>query len=303
MRREIWEHRGLLIGLTILASLVAIGFIVVMFHSHIDGAIMLYTAASVAEREAFAGMVLHQNFAPRITLLVALGMMVFFYRSSALHDDRRNGSLLFWRSLPISDAKVVWSKVAIVLIVAPLIIAIYAVAITALSMLIGSLLIAFHGVNGFSALFGFGKIYGALFNLLTLWPAFVLTVLPTFGWMFFISALVRNRPMIWIINAPIFLTLPHVLIAGVFKGGSKLAWLQDDFATRLIMGVLPGSWVKFRPSLSVDTSAAATFGGSLHELVSQGWKILAYGDYWIAAAIGIALIFVAIRLRRWRVDA
>src|SRR3546814_20822192 len=44
-------------------------------------------------------------------LVVVLGFVVFFYCLGALYDDRRDRSILFWKSLPVSDASTVLSKV------------------------------------------------------------------------------------------------------------------------------------------------------------------------------------------------
>ena len=50
---------------------------------------------------------------------IVLGVVVFFFCLGALFDDRKDRSVLFWKSLPISDQATVLSKVAMALVVAP----------------------------------------------------------------------------------------------------------------------------------------------------------------------------------------
>src|SRR5688572_17920382 len=51
--------------------------------------------------------------------LMVLGFVVFFYCLGALYDERKDRSVLFWKSLPLSDRDTVLSKVASAVVVAP----------------------------------------------------------------------------------------------------------------------------------------------------------------------------------------
>ncbi|GAE49902.1 membrane protein [Xanthomonas arboricola pv. pruni str. MAFF 311562] len=52
---------------------------------------------------------------------MVLAFVVFFYSLGSLYDDRRDRSVLFWKSLPVSDVQTVLSKAAWALLLAPLI--------------------------------------------------------------------------------------------------------------------------------------------------------------------------------------
>ncbi len=85
-------------------------------------------------------------------LFLALGFLVFFYCLSALYDDRRDRSLLFWKSLPVSDAQTVLSKLAIAIVVTPLIV-VAAACLTSLALiLILSGVLALNGIYVFTEL-------------------------------------------------------------------------------------------------------------------------------------------------------
>ena len=48
-----------------------------------------------------------------------LGFVVFFYCLGSLYDERKDRSVLFWKSLPVSDRDTVLSKALSALVVAP----------------------------------------------------------------------------------------------------------------------------------------------------------------------------------------
>jgi ABC-2 type transport system permease protein len=304
VRREVWEHWGLFFGLPAAVGAVATALIVGTYYSHFEGAITLFTAASAADRAAFAGEIVISKFKYLLLLALALGMTIVFYGAGTLYDDRRDRSNLFWKSLPLSDAKMIGAKVAAALVIAPLFTALCSIAVVVLSLFLMSFIVAFQGINGLSALFGNTALYVMLFKLALLWPVFVLTTLPTLGWIFCLSALVRKLPLVWIIGAPLVIAYPLLSIYSELSETAHTHWIKDDIATRLLMGATPGSWAQLRPSLSKNLAATTTSSyQNAEQIIAQAWQIPKYGDYWLAAAIGLCLIFVAIRLRRWRVDA
>ena len=51
--------------------------------------------------------------------MIVLGFVVFFFCLGSLYDERKDRSVLFWKSLPLSDGETVLSKAASALVVAP----------------------------------------------------------------------------------------------------------------------------------------------------------------------------------------
>src|SRR3546814_5682810 len=80
-------------------------------------------------------------------LIAVLGFVVFFYCLGALYDDRRDRSILFWKSLPISDTSTVLSKVVSATVLAPIIAVITGIIVGMLQLLILAVTLSFHGVN------------------------------------------------------------------------------------------------------------------------------------------------------------
>jgi ABC-2 type transport system permease protein len=303
LRRELWEHWALLLGLPVVLAAVVTIQITVDFYFQFSNTIVLLVAAPAETRAAFTLSLITTKFAALVFMQLALGLSILFYGSSTLYDDRRDGSNFFWKSLPLSDAKMVGAKATIVLVIAPLITIVSSLIVIAVSLLVVAEIAAFSGLNAFGALFASATLYSLIAKTIALWPIFVLTTLPALGWMLAISALVKKRPLIWIVGLPIIIALPISFLKSIMERGGSVAWVVEDVATRLLMGVSPGSWVLLRPSLSADTSSATKNVPGAAQYILQGWQIPTFTDYWIAAAIGLALIFLAVRIRRWRVDA
>src|SRR6201997_3043916 len=86
--------------------------------------------AELAKPYAYAG-----------AMIILTGVIVaVFYCLEALHSERRDRSILFWKSLPVSDLTVVLSKASIPLVVLPLL-AFAIVVATVLIMLLLSRLV------------------------------------------------------------------------------------------------------------------------------------------------------------------
>src|ERR1700742_1770178 len=112
VRREIWEHRSIYIAPLIAAGLVLFGFLIRILH--LKQTMMLLAQLKEPGRQAALAV-------PFAVVAVADGItgliVAFFYCLGALYTERRARSILFWKSLPVSNATAVLSKAAIPLLV------------------------------------------------------------------------------------------------------------------------------------------------------------------------------------------
>src|SRR5207249_4125035 len=140
-----------------------------------------------------------------------------FYSLDALYGERRDRSILFWKSLPVSDLTTVLSKFTIPLIILPLLSFAIAVVTQFVMLLLSSGLSA--GTLGARMSF-FHMSLMLLYHILTvhgLWYA------PLYGWLLLVSAWAPRAPFIWAF-------LPPFVIWGlekiVFQTSHFLAMLQ-----------------------------------------------------------------------------
>src|ERR1700726_5121496 len=117
VRRELWEYRSIYIAPIVAAIVFLLGFFISMvsLRHRMHG---VWPLDSAPGRDVFA-----TRYELAAALIMGTGLIVgVFYTLDALYGERRDRSILFWKSLPVSDLTTVLSKVTIPLAVLPLII-------------------------------------------------------------------------------------------------------------------------------------------------------------------------------------
>ncbi len=265
--RELWESRSIYIAPLAVAALTLVGHLIATIGRAMSVTNLAQRGAILEEHYSFAEFAIMGT-----TLVVAV-----FYCLDALHGERRDRSILFWKSLPVSDRTTVLSKAAIPLVVLPLL----TFAITVLTQLIMVLMSS-------AVLWGSGLSFatfwtqlslpqtwlGLLYHLVTihsLWYA------PIFGWLLLVSAWARRAPILWA-------AIPLLAIALV----EKIAFNTTHFAAMLGNRMSGGAEAVTMPGGSpLDPMTHLTPG---HFLTSAG--------LWIGLAMTAAFLAGAVRLRR-----
>ena len=232
--------------------------------------------------------------------LIVLAFVVFFYCLGALYDERKDRSVLFWKSLPLSDRDTVLSKVASAAVVAPALAIAASLATMFGFLVIMSLVVLAHGGNPLVLLWGPGSPLKIAAKLAATIPVYAVWALPTIGWLLLCSAWARSKPFLWAVLIPIF--------AGIFVSWFDLmqlfkldsGWFWAHVTGRLLLSSVPGSDMFFRSSFEASNDGFE----NMEQLLSLS---NAYGAFlqpamWIGALAGAVMIYAAIRLRRWRDD-
>ncbi|MGB9433241.1 MAG: hypothetical protein WBQ89_13430, partial [Candidatus Acidiferrum sp.] len=128
--RELWENRSIFVAPLIAAGVFLFGFLISM----VTLPRRMREILALPWPEAHERLVQPYHFLAGLLMVVALIVGVI-YCLDALHGERRDRSILFWKSLPISDFTTVLAKAAIALVVLPLITFVLTVA-TQFAMLI-----------------------------------------------------------------------------------------------------------------------------------------------------------------------
>jgi ABC-2 type transport system permease protein len=278
LRREMWESRSLWI-----APLAAAGF--VLFGFAISLARRPHLAGRISQMPASARDAMHliPYGIAMAAILVTVAVVSVFYCVGALYNERRDRSILFWKSMPVSDATTVLAKASVPLLVLPLIV-FCVICATQLVMLLLSSAAALATPPGellwgpvpllrIWALLAYGLV------TLTLWLA------PIYGWLLVISAWARRGPFLWAV-------LPPFAIAVV----EKLAFDTSYFA----------DFVKYRIHGGLEQAFVSL---PHHDHNSFEWPVPDPAKYfstpglWAGLLAAAALLAVAIWLRRRREPA
>lgn len=307
LKREYWENRGGFVwapsivgGIAVLFSIIATVAGALLANEHRDKVNQIASPAEAAEHAAQLGGVGDAILAGGVGISMSvMAFVLFFYALGSLYDDRRDRSILFWKSMPITDAQMVLSKTAWALLLAPLLavgIGLVLGLVLWIVMLVGA---AASGVPGSTDVVTHSHPFRVLATVFAALPVQMLWSLPTIGWLMFCSAWARRLPFLWATAVPV-LTCAMVSFTDIFPG---IEIPHDNLwytlAYRGLLSIAPGAWI---PTIAQEPTGPFDGPKDLAGLVdiTSSWAVLGHADIWIGAAIGALLIFAAIHFRRIR---
>jgi ABC-2 type transport system permease protein len=261
VRRELWESRSIYIAPLAVAGLIVLGFLIGTFR--------------LGPQLAFL-MQQQNNFAALLIMLTTF-LVAVFYCLDALHGERRDRSILFWKSMPVSDLTTVLAKASIPLVVLPLLVFAIIVAVQWIMLLVSAavLFVSGQSVAEFWTKLPFFRMTLLMFyHLVTahaLWP------FPVYCWLLLVSGWARRATFLWA-------ALPLLAIAGV----EQIVFHTSHFA-HLVGSRLIG-----------DTETAGNMfptGPMTH--ITPGLFLTSPG-LWIGFAAAAAFLAAAVRLRRYQ---
>ena len=197
VKREVWESRSIYIAPLAVAAVILLGFFV--------SAIRL--PAKVREASGMTPLQLGDMFAQpydiaALVLMAVTLVVAAFYCLDALHGERRDRSILFWKSLPVSDLMTVLSKATIPLLLLPLITFLITVALHVSMLLLSAAILLVSGQS--LALLSHLRLgirwIELLYHLLI---GHGLYYAPFYGWFLLVSAWARRGTFLWAVLPPL----------------------------------------------------------------------------------------------------
>ena len=214
LKREVWEHRSIYVTPVAIASIVTLGTLAMLmfaggFAKELDIAIFGATnIAGDAERKvALTGFFIGTSW----LFLFAAMVLTVFYTLDSLYAERKDKSILFWRSLPITDAEAVIAKLLTAVIVIPLFTAGAIIVTHLVNLLVTSVWVSIKGGDA-------GHLIWGSVPLLDNWVAGTIVVLatavwmsPFIGWFLFVSAFTKRSPLLMAFMPLVLIPLLEVI--------------------------------------------------------------------------------------------
>jgi ABC-2 type transport system permease protein len=197
LRRELWEHPS-----TYIAPLAVSAVFLIALPSHLVHLRVHHGAISAANSGALrTDFENYFMFASGLMMLTTM-LVGAFYSMDALYGERRDRSILFWKSMPVSDLTTVLAKASIPIVVLQLIAWVLTVSIWLIIIALGSVLWDGSGVTTvlLSRLPFFQVTILLLYHLVILhglWHA------PFYAWMLMVSSWARRAPFLWAVLPPV----------------------------------------------------------------------------------------------------
>lgn len=298
IRRELWEHRsiyvtpaaiGIIVSLLMVTGQVAVS----AMGQHLDFALLGATALGENERAAALTGLMTLISLP---MLFAMWILTIFYTLDSLYAERKDRSILFWRSIPVTDAETVTSKLLTALIVIPLITLLMIVVTQLMVLIITSVWVSIRGADAWYLIWGAAPLFDTWIVTLVVLLAVPLWWAPFIGWFLFVSAFTKRSP---------FLTafMPLIVLPMLEKIFLNSSYLATAFADRLNLPLFTG---KDLSDLKLDNMdevrTVAESGISLLSLLDLS-GYFANPGLWAGMVVCGLLVTAAIYLRRYRDDS
>jgi ABC-2 type transport system permease protein len=271
--RELWENKSIYFAPAIVAAVILFGALISA--GHLPG--RRQNAMLLDEAHRRTAIELPYNIVAMVLIVTAF-IVGFFYCLDALYGERRDRSILFWKSLPVSDLTSVLSKAIVTLAILPAIIFVVVVVTQFIMLLLSTAVLTPSGLaattwQNFNLLRESVVLFYGLI-VIALWHA------PIYGWALLISGIARRATFLWAVLPPLAL--------GIFE--------KITFNTSYVASML-----KNRVFGAGDTA----FDFEMHRSISVDLAQLTPGRFlttpglWIGLIVAALFITAAIRLRRY----
>jgi len=275
VRRELWENRSIYLAPLAFAGVFLFGFLISTIH--LPGKMRTLSTLDPAQQ---ANAVMMPYFFAAGIMMAAQIIVGVFYSLDALHGERRDRSILFWKSLPVSDLTTVFSKAIIPIVILPLLAFALTVALQLIMLVVSSTVLLASGVG-----------VATWWTQLTLFPLWLMLFYhlvaghglwhaPIYAWLLLVAGWARRLAFLWAV-------LP-VLAVCVLE---KLVFNSAHF------GSLLGYRLRGPEVFDFPMKGEVPMHALMH---GDPGKFLSTPGLWLGLVVAGAFLVAAARLRRYR---
>ena len=288
IRREIWEHKAIWVAPLIVLACLVLAFMTGNVHLGPIGAMDASTSFGALPPEKQTKLLLLVYGGLALVVFMVMGIVAFFYSLDSLYADRRDRSVLFWKSLPLSDAETVLSKFTVAIIVIPLIATIGALLAQLIVAGGGAAVLEFAGASGRimwqpEALFGGMAVAVLWCTTAVMWYS------PIVAYLMLASAWAPKGPFLWAVLPPVALSLFERVVLGSGYAGNFIAYRMAGLYRLLGSGA---------------TESAETAPNLIHlsdlDLAASLKAFYGSADLWLGVLVAALLLAAVMWVRRYR---
>jgi ABC-2 type transport system permease protein len=293
IRRELWENRSIYLAPLIAAGVVLIAFVFSL--GYLPGTMHKLPGLDSSRQHVLLAA---PYDASAIMIILVSVLVAWFYCLEALHGERRDRSVLFWKSLPVSDLTTVLSKATIPLVVLPLLAFAIVMVMHLIMLMLSSVVLLSNGSSPaplWHEVPAFENSLTLLYGLVTL----ALWYAPIYGWLLLVSAWAERATLLWAVLPPLVISIAErILFHTSYIGSMIKGRLFHGFAEAFVIkaqtsGITPDG-TGAHPRMSHEQLA------QIMNPIPDPAKFLTSPSVWIGLAAAAALIGAAIWLRRHR---
>jgi ABC-2 type transport system permease protein len=266
VKREFWEHRslwiapmavaGFFLAAAICAAVFASSFGSPIFGNHIS----VHSPARFGPLDENPALIGLMGLAAQVFLVSFITCLV--YLLDCLYSERKDRSILFWKSMPVSDASTVLVKFTVAMVIVPL--AVYVLTTVVYALIYGVLALGVPSFAQFTASVGPADWLDAQVKLLGMITASQLWYAPIGAWFMLASVASRRAPFLM----------------------ASMPWVAAGIAESIVF----------------HTSHVWQFMGNRLRPQPDLWHALSLPDLWMGLVVAAGMLYMVIRLRRYRDD-
>ena len=289
VRRELWENRSLVIAPLVVSGIVLLALILRAMHLSQD--LQMLSALS-PERQR--GLVTFAYGLVAFAISTVMHITVFFYLLDALQGERKDRSVLFWKSMPVSDTTTVLSKLFTALVVSSAIVIVVAIATQLAVLLLASVILMIGGANP-APLWGNVQLFQMTVAVIYWQIAIALWYAPLAAWLLLVSAWAKRVTILWAVFTPIVVLLFERVAIGTH-------YLQDAINYRLGDPVMAQLAPRGRGAQVTIDGESVNTSGIPHRVFDALDPAGFFSNPWLWVGLVVAAGFVAaaIWMRRYR---
>lgn len=297
IKREYWEHKGAmfyapLVIAAFFAGLIILGLLTggsitvdhgtsttINFSEHLPKLVGEFENSSQEKRVKGVQIAL---YSPMILFGFVMLIISAFYTLASLYDERKDKSILFWKSLPVSDTATVLSKFVTVCLLIP-VLYFGVIAVFQLFLLLVSTVLAWFGGSLGTAIWGASNLFVVLFNTLISLVIASIWLAPVWAWLMFASSWAKKTAFLWG-------ALPIFLLAIAEE------WIfHSEHLIELVGKRIGGGFVIMNSNLNNLVGADMFKGNSVN-----WYDVFVMTEFWGGLIVSAIFLAGAVYIRRYR---
>ena len=280
VRRELWENRSIYVAPLAVAAVYMLGFLISLFW--LPRSLRGLEALHDATPQPIA---LAMPYSHAAMLIMVVGFLVgIFYSLDALHGERRERSILFWKSLPVSDLTTVLAKASVPVLLLPVVVFAITVTLQLIMLLVSAAVLLLSGAGAATPwhppLLEMELVLLYSLIVLALWHA------PLYMWLLLVSGWPRRATFLWAV-------LPPMALAALEFIAFHTSYLGSLLQDRLYGFAAAAFDLKDKAGVYIDPHFIP-----LTQLAPG--RFFSSPSLWIGLVVAAIFFYAAVRLRRYQ---
>lgn len=290
MLREYWENRRAIFMTPLVITATSMVLIIISMGLfgraiHVNGEAFTLgeVIANMSSREA-QELSAHINqllLASALPIMIGAWFCMVFTALGSLYDERKDNSILFWKSMPVSDVQTILSKILTVTLVIPMVAIGFAFIFQIFLLIVGSFYTIGTEYSAWDILWSSTNLPALIINEVVYMIMFSLWALPVFAWFMLASVIAKRTPLL-------VATIPVALVA-LFEG----LLFHSEYLIRFVGMRLSGAHI-----LEASEGFARNFADFSPRTTLEIIESATQPEFWVGLGIAAVLLYATVLLRK-----